>query len=109
VSSLKLTAAPVDSIVMDQIALSFIPLITFCAGVLAVSMARKLRARLALVRGMAGAAAEIAALRERVAVRDAQSAVGASSHSLLQMSQDLILLQEALAQAAIRRTKIKSA
>ena len=93
---------------MDHTGLLFISLITFCAGVLAVALARMLRARLAVVRGMAGAAAEIAALRQCAAARDSLGAVESSSHCLLQMTQDLVMLQEALAQAAIQRTKIKS-
>jgi hypothetical protein len=94
---------------MEQSGLSFIPLITFCDGALTLSTARKLRARLAAVRGKSGAAAEVALPRKRLPVRHAQSAVGGSSSSRLQMSEDLFALQQALQKTATLRTSGKNA
>jgi hypothetical protein len=94
---------------MEPSGLSFIPLITFCDGALTLSTARKLRARLAAVRGKSGAAAEVALLRKRLPGRHAQSAVEASSSPRLQMSEDLFALQQALHQAATPRSSGKNA
>ncbi|MBZ2180856.1 MAG: hypothetical protein ACK6DY_16540 [Acidobacteriota bacterium] len=92
---------------MEKTALSFISLVTFGVGALAVSAARKHRERLASAREKAGAAAaEMASLRKRAV---AQAAVEATGHSMLQMAHDLAFLQEALAEAAIPPVNAKTA